>query len=280
MALYQEIMDVPGLSGTWQDRNKQLYYKLGAPYGSYSGNLQQNLWLLNQIQKNNYFKSGLPGTKTTTTKAAVDPRQAIADAALKNVVPTKSFSDVMPQETWNSVFDEWTRNFANEYMLPEWQANTYDPTMKGYVQDLGRLNQQIGLAGRRSVAAEKTLSDASEEAMRNEQNLRTQYQSGLADLRENIKTSWATPLYESQMERYTNAPWRNLNLADMTNAAGIDVPNVISELNTAYNGQMPDLNFLMGNLGNWEPTSGSVPLQDWTVPAGNLSLLSQYKLNQ
>ena len=276
--LYQEIMRVPGLTGSWQDRNKQLYYKLGAPFGAYSGNLKQNSWLLNQIQKNNYYAAGLPGATTTATNTTTDPRQAIADAALSNVQTGKPFSEVMPQETWNQVFDEWTRNFANEYMLPEWQKNTYDPTMKSYVQDLGNLNQKIGLAGRRSVAAEKTLSDAAEEAMRNEENLRTQYQSGLANLRENIKTNWATPLYESQMERYTNAPWRNLNLGDMSEAAGIDVPSVISELNTAYNGQLPDLETLMGNLGNWEPTSGSVPLQDWTVPKGNLDLLSQYKL--
>ena len=278
MALYQEIMRVPGLTGTWQERNKQLYYKLGAPYGTYSGNLQQNLWLLNKIQSNNYYKSGLPGTQQQGGSSGKNPLEDNADELLNNITPQQSFQDVMPQETWNSIFDEWTRNFANEYMLPEWQKNTYDPSMKGYVQDLGNLNQKIGLAGRRSVAAEKTLSDAAEETMRQEENLRTQYQSGLADLRQNVITNWATPLYKSQMDKYMNSPWADLNLGEMSTGAGLDVGGIIDELNQSYNGQLPDLETLMGNLGDWSPTSGSVPLQDWTVPKGNLDLLSQYKL--
>lgn len=62
---YQAIMKVPGLTGNrYQDRGRDLYYKLGAPFGAYKGNLKQNSWLLNQIRNNNYYYiSILPESK-------------------------------------------------------------------------------------------------------------------------------------------------------------------------------------------------------------------------
>jgi hypothetical protein len=107
--LYQEIMNVPGLSGRWQDRNRQLYEKLGSPMGVYQGNLQQNLYLLDQIRKNNYFKSGLPGQvkATTPTPEALAPKPAptvkdTATTAAKETVPQTPWGDVMP---WEQYFD-------------------------------------------------------------------------------------------------------------------------------------------------------------------------------
>lgn len=47
--LYQEIMSVPGLSGSSYDRQKQLYEKLGSPKGAYTGSYDQNIWLLGQV---------------------------------------------------------------------------------------------------------------------------------------------------------------------------------------------------------------------------------------
>ena len=120
--LYQAVMNVPGLSVTWLQRNKDLYYKLGAPYGTYQGNLQQNLWLLDQIKKNNYFKTNQPWNPqpvSQPTTAPVDPRQSIAESTLSKVTPTPNFQEIMPQNNWNSIFDEWTRNFVNEYVLPD-----------------------------------------------------------------------------------------------------------------------------------------------------------------
>jgi len=68
--LYQEIMNVPGLTGTWKERNRQLYEMLGSPQGAYKGSYEQNINLLNQLKKNNYFKSGLPGQAPAQTAPA------------------------------------------------------------------------------------------------------------------------------------------------------------------------------------------------------------------
>lgn len=277
--LYQDIMKVPGLSGTWQQRNKELYYKLGAPLGSYRGNLNQNMFLVNQLKNNDNFSGGFPGQEGGGSS---DPRQGIADAALSNITPTKSFSDVMPQGQWNQVFDEWTRNFVQEYSLPEWQRNVYDPYMEEATRSLEQMNKQVGLGGRRSVGQESMLGRASDEAIKREEDLRTQYQSDVAQLRENVISSWATPLYESQMKRYTNAPWRNLNLGTMTDEAGMNPQGMIGELTGQYgwsNGVPENLESLMGNLGSFESTAGNLPTYDWSAPTGDLSLFNQYKFN-
>jgi hypothetical protein len=162
--LYQEIMNVPGLTGTWQQRNRDLYYKLGAPFGPYKGNLQQNSWLLTQIQKNNYFRDYQPwntGATTTATTTTTDPLAAIADPVLDKVETRKPFTEVMPQETWNAVFDEWTRNFVNEYVLPEWQEETYNPALENMIRGLYNTNQQMGVSGQwRSGVAQSNLERA------------------------------------------------------------------------------------------------------------------------
>lgn len=280
---YQAIMKVPGLTGSrYQDRGRDLYYKLGAPYGAYEGNLKQNSWLLNQIRNNNYFSTTQPwnGTSATTTPAAADPRQGIADATLNKVEPSPSFSDVMPQETWNSVFDEWTRNFANEYVLPEWQETTYKPAIEDMTRTLGNMNQQIGLTGAwRSGTANNSLTRAAEESIKQEEQLRKDYQSDIASLRDAVMTNWANPLYQSQMERYTNAPWRNLNLGEMSNQAGINANTLIGNLASDYGvTDTNKLTGLIGNLGDWDPSSKpDTTLYDWTVPKADLSLIEQYK---
>lgn len=282
---YQAIMKIPGLTGNrYQDRGRDLYYKLGAPFGAYKGNLKQNSWLLNQIRNNNYYTTYQPwnnaSTQTAQPTQPVDPRQAIADATLGKVQTSQPFSEVMPQETWNQVFDEWTRNFANEYILPEWQETTYKPAVEDLTRSLGNLNQRIGLTGAwRSGTAQDSLSRAAGEALKQEEQLRKDYQSNIANLRDQIQTNWANPLYTSQMERYTNAPWRNLNLGEMSNEAGINANTMIGNLASQYGiTDTNKLNTLIGDLGNWDPSKRpDITTYDWTVPKANLSLIEQYK---
>lgn len=50
--LYQQIMNVPGLSGTWQQRLAQYYKALTGQ--NYNGSLQHGLYMLDQIKKGNY----------------------------------------------------------------------------------------------------------------------------------------------------------------------------------------------------------------------------------
>lgn len=216
------------------------------------------------------------------TKAPVDPRQGIADSALGNVVPTKPFSEVMPQEQWNQVFDEWTRNYVKTYMEPEWRTNVYEPAVKEYQKQLEDMNRQIGVQGRMSGAQDRALTTGVDEAIKAEKDLRTQYQSNVADVRNQIKQSWADPLYESQMKRYTDAPWRNQDLSKVSTDAGINVPNVISELNKQYSVTGPqDVGSLVNSLNTWNPDLNNTgKTYDWTVPGVNTDIFSQYKLNK
>ena len=96
--LYQEVMKVPGLSGTWQQRNKQLYEKLGSPMGRYTGSYNQNVWLLNQIKKNDYFKDSQ--TAQTTTKTPTKSAGAIAGETGAEGAATTSFGEILPFEQY------------------------------------------------------------------------------------------------------------------------------------------------------------------------------------
>jgi hypothetical protein len=60
MALYQEIMNVPGLTGSAFQRQGQLYSKLGAPKGAYTGSYDQNVWLLGQVKGGNFGAAPAP----------------------------------------------------------------------------------------------------------------------------------------------------------------------------------------------------------------------------
>jgi len=279
--LYQVVMDVPGLTGTWQQRNKDLYYKLGAPFGPYKGNLKQNNWLLSQILGNNYFKNYQPWNTqatTATTTATTDPLAAVADPVLDKVETRKPFSEVMPQETWNSVFDEWTRNFVNEYVLPEWQEETYNPALEEMIRGLYNTNQQMGVSGQwRSGVAQSNLQRTAEEGLKQEESLRKQYQSDIANLRDKVLETWANPLYAKQMEMYSNAPWGDYKLN--SDNLSQEAQGMISDLSTQYGisdqASLGELITGLENIFNGEvPTTPTV--RDWTAPVGNIGLIKQY----
>lgn len=68
--LYQEIMNVSGLTGSSYQRQTQLYQKLGSPKGAYKGTTQQNLWLLGQVRSG---KTGAPAPVAKPKKRAQVP---------------------------------------------------------------------------------------------------------------------------------------------------------------------------------------------------------------
>jgi len=280
---YQAIQKVPGLKGSrYQDKGKDLYYKMGAPFGAYKGNLQQNSWLLNGIRKNNYYSASQPWNPQPAAPpaAAIDPRAGIADATLNKVEPIKNFQDVMPRETWYGVFDEWTRNFANEYVLPEWQEQTYNPAMEDMTRGLGNLNQQMGVSGAwRSGTAQDSLRRAAEESIKEEGLLRQQYQSDIAKLRDQIKTSWALPTYEDQMRGFSGSPLTGMNLGNAGGDTGINAQQMVQNLSSQYGVTNTNkLGELISGLGDWDPTqTPDATTYDWRVPQGNMSLLEQYR---
>jgi len=69
--LYQEIMNVPGLTGTAGTRQAQLYERLGSPMGAYKGTYEQNMYLYDQIQKGNYGQAAQPQAQAPTVASTI-----------------------------------------------------------------------------------------------------------------------------------------------------------------------------------------------------------------
>jgi len=86
--LYQEIMRVPGLTGTARQRQEQLFNRL-YPGQKYSASYNQNIDLLKQVQSGNY------GQTQTPQAPAVDPIALMTDQALSSIknLPAKSFEE-------------------------------------------------------------------------------------------------------------------------------------------------------------------------------------------
>lgn len=255
--LYQEIMKVPGLTGTWQQRNRQLYEKLGSPMGPYTGSYDQNAHLLKQIQANNYYASGTPGSApggTTNT-----PQQTIFDQNAGNIKPNPDIysQDVMTQNQWFDPFDEWTRNFVDTYMRPEWERDTYNPQMKQMTQGLNDTNQKMGATNSwRTGTATKGLADMAKEMITEEERMRQQFQEQGLAMRDQIRTSLAVPLYKSNMTRWGDAPWRDMNVGDLDVGAAVSGAGI----------QGDALTDLLEQLPTWTPNKADPPkVRDWTV---------------
>lgn len=165
--LYQEILNVPGLTGTWQQRNAQLYKALGSPLGTYKGTYDQNIYLLNQLKKNNYFKSGLPGQqkKTTTTQSTTPVEQTLAyqytnplTQQVQQAAEIPQFQTMLsPEQAWQSILpgaqDAAVSQIRPEVMRDYKQAN-YD-----YLNSMGSAGGQRlgrGLAGLGNLKAESS----------------------------------------------------------------------------------------------------------------------------
>jgi hypothetical protein len=271
--LYQMIMKVPGLSGTWQQRNRQLYEKLGSPLGKYAGSYDQNSYLRNQVKSNNYFTSGLPG-QTGGTQAqgtGQNPQERIAGSHLENVNPDKrSFSeDVMPQDQWNAIFDEWTHNFVQTEMKPEWERENYNPAMRDMTKGIGEANQQLGLSGAwRSGMGRKNLANMAKDMVKQEEGMRRDFQSGTLDTRDAVRSGIASPLYDANMKRWGDSPFNTIS------TEGVDTTGGVGGIGG------DDLEGLINQIGNWTPNDETpAPTLDWTVKPDSIygtNLFNQY----
>lgn len=114
--LYQEIMNVPNLTGTWQQRNAQLYKALGSPMGAYKGTYDQNIYLLNQLKKNDYFKSGLPGQPQAPQPAPAQPLATQYAAPAVQAAPTSpQFEQVLPfYDAWQGMVPQASQAAASQ----------------------------------------------------------------------------------------------------------------------------------------------------------------------
>jgi hypothetical protein len=274
--LWEEIMNVPGLTGSWQSRNKQLYEKLGSPLGPYNGSYDQNIMLLNKIQSNDYYRGGLPGgtgtISTHTTGSGPNPHETIAGDQLENTNPGDDIytEDVMPQDQWNSIFDDWTREFVMNEMKPEWEEDTYNPAMRNMNIQMGEANQQLSLTGAwRSSMGRKNLADMAKDMIKQEEGMRKDFQNTSLETRDAIRENLANPLYESNMKRWGDAPWGDQREEDVS----------VEDLDGAVPGDT-DLGSLIDSINNWTPNpDAEVPTMDWTVNPDSIynnSLFDQY----
>lgn len=159
-------MDVPGLSGSSYERQKQYYEKMGSPKGPYTGSLDQNMWLLGQLNQPNY---GLPQQQAPVAQPAPTPAPApVAQPTLaeqitkpleKQVYTGPMFTEVLPYaESWGSL-KPFVEQQAAEQVNP-YVNRQYNADMRNYYSNLAntggwRSGRAVGEQGNVWAEAER-----------------------------------------------------------------------------------------------------------------------------
>ena len=143
--LYQRLMYVPGLTGTWRERADQYMRALtGKPY---DGSLQTGLYLLDQISNRN-FPQVAPAPAPAQQTAAVAPAPVVnpvVDTARKYTDPITGqvasaseipqFENVMPfLDAWNQLAPQ-AKQAAESQINPE-AIRQYNQAYEGYMGNL------------------------------------------------------------------------------------------------------------------------------------------------
>jgi len=130
--LYQRIMHVPGLTGTWRQRLAQYYKALTGK--TYKGSLSEGLYMLDQISKRNFPQApgwGQPAPTPAPAPAPAQPAPAPAQPAPASAGATAGQSaapkrvanfatEVMPFEQF------WDPNLARS-AIAQRTASYFDP---------------------------------------------------------------------------------------------------------------------------------------------------------
>lgn len=197
--LYQRIMFVPGLTGTWKQRADQ--YMRALTGRAYDGSLQTGLYLLDQIKNRNFPQAPAPAQQAPaqpTTPAPVVDRATQEGTAATEGVPTKDWQEVMP---WDEFFDE---NLAKSSAAQR-SAGYYTPMLQR-----GRENVESDFASRgltRSSQRGKGVMDLYRDMAEKEQTMRDQ----LYGQREGeAKEDWGYQqgLYETDPRGYKATPYK------------------------------------------------------------------------
>lgn len=189
--LYQRIMNVPGLTGSSSERQRQLYERLGAPMGSYTGSLDQNSFLLNNINQGNTGQAAATPQAQTPRQVAMNTQPTIPGTTFP--VPNKMtpFEEVLP---YDRVFN---RDFVNQLgmqqIMPEISRER-----RSSMRELDR-----GLAG--SGAFRMGVADTSRRSLNDfyTRSLRERV-SDFTNTIDDYTSNW----YNQQMERYATNPAR------------------------------------------------------------------------
>jgi len=129
--LYQAIMSVPGLTGTWQQRLSQYYKALTGK--KYTGTRDQGLYMLGQIAKGNYPQVA---TQTQTAAAPTESAGTIAGKEAGTAAALTPFGEVLP-------FEQYFPTELAQGSAQQAYANYYAPIVQKAQEEL-----ESGFAGR------------------------------------------------------------------------------------------------------------------------------------
>ena len=186
--LYQQIMDVPGLSGSWKDRLKQ--YNKALTGKDYRGTLQEGLYMLKQIANQNF-----PQVKPAPTPAAQpQPSQTSAQSYAQPGVEAgqnadqASFQEALPfKEAWGRLSPQAT-NAAVSQINPEVQRE-FDSNYRNLMNNLTSSGGQR--FGRGLAQGGELRASAERNRLGQVQDWLSQYQQGYKSLfYEPSQTNW------------------------------------------------------------------------------------------
>ena len=180
--LYQQIMSVPGLTGTWKQRLAQYYKALtGKTYG---GSLNEGLYMLNQIKAQNFPQA--PAAPAATPPPVIDPGAQQGQQA--GEAQPINFNEVLPWE---------------QYFTPELAQGSAEQAYAAYFAPIAQQRQtelESGFANRnltRSGLRGQSLGDLYRE-------LGTQQQQGIeSDVMQ--QRAWAQEDYGRMQELYESS---------------------------------------------------------------------------
>jgi len=188
--LHELISSIPGLEGSSLQRQKQLYERMGSPYGPYAGTKDQNLWLLAQINNGSASQAvSQPAPAQPQAPSAPSFADTLRDSILNKVTPKEDFSKLL---SYSDFFDT---GLAKEGIGQ--QVNRYfDPIEKKGTGEIntGFANRGLFRSGFRNKA-------------------QTDYRTDVADQRQtmsetlfNTRDQQARERYNEEQNRYEKDP--------------------------------------------------------------------------
>lgn len=191
--LYQQIMDVPGLTGTWKERLAQYYKKLTGK--TYQGTRDEGLYMLDQIAKKNWGEQVPKKTvsPTTTSTSLANQYASTGVTSGENASQMGSFKEKVGDlfTLWRGLEPQATAA-AESQINPEIMRN-YLPqreNLMGNLASTGGYRMGRGFNPEGSVTGLASLGSLKASTERNRQ---AQLQDWLNQYRTGFNELWYTP---------------------------------------------------------------------------------------
>ena len=191
--LYQRIMHVPGLTGTWRQRADQ--YMRALTGRAYDGSLQTGLYLLDQIKNRNFPQAPAPA-QPAPASAGATAGQSAAPKRVANFA-----TEVMPFEQF------WDPNLARS-AIAQRTASYFDPQAQRAREGIEGDFARRGLT--RSSQRGRGVMDMYRDMADKEQTMREQLYGGIQG---QAKEDWGfqQKLYEDRPDEYKKSTFDKSN---------------------------------------------------------------------